>query len=177
MYVYFFRVKFPACTHPIKYCTFIYFEEFSRLYVFLSSCTFICFRPIHVGKNSHPSEVKCRRAFTVITVELFVGDFECYMYANSNVSLRFERFATFRTFNVRTAIKKIRQFFPCTIILACTFIYFSSDFSPVRLFCSVRLLIPVLFSLLYVYFGLYVYSIPESNYTWSAIELIFLCFF
>ena len=99
------------------------------------------------------------------TFELFVVDFEYYMYANLNVSLRF---ATFRTFDVRTAIKKIRQIFPCTIILACTFIYFSSDFSPVRLFWPVRLLIPVLFSLLYVYFGLYVYSIPESKFSFRG---------
>ena len=151
MYVYFFRVKFPACTHPIRYCTFIYFEEFSRLYVsFVLS--FICFHPIHVGKNSHPSEVKCRRSFNYI--QTFCGRFRMLHVC------KFERFAsfwTFRTIDVCTAIKKIRQFFTCTIILACTFIYFSSDFSPVRLFWPVRLLIPVLFSLLYVYFGLYVY--------------------
>ena len=28
----------------------------------------------------------------LITFELFVGDFECYMYVNSTISLRFERF-------------------------------------------------------------------------------------
>ena len=46
---------------------------------------------------------------------------------------------------------------PCTFILACTFIYFSSNFPPVRLFWPVRLLISVWFSPLYVYSLLYVY--------------------
>ena len=41
----------------------------------------------------------------------------------------------------------------------------STTISPVRLFCTVRSLILLVFTPLYGYFTLYYYSVPETNIT------------
>ena len=53
----------------------------------------------------------------------------------------------------------------CTIISASTIINFHYNFTPVRLFCTVRSLILLVFTPLYGYFTLYYYSVPETNIT------------
>ena len=53
----------------------------------------------------------------------------------------------------------------CTIISASTIINFYYNFTPVRLFCTVRSLILLVFTPLYGYFTLYYYSVPETNIT------------
>ena len=145
MYVYFFVLNFPPVRTLLDTVRLFILKNFPAC-TFLSSCTFICFRPIHVGKNSHPSEVKCRRAFNYSRT--FCGRFRMLHVC------KFERFTTFRTFRTFFDVRRPSKnkaifslyvylfqfrFLTRTFILACTFINTSFIFPPVRLFWPVRL--------------------------------------
>ena len=108
MYVYFFCVKFPACTHLIRTCTFIYFEEFSRLYVYTLLYVYL-FWPniaqIRTGKNLL-FLIRVRHVIKtpLIKFEGIVGDSKCYtsklktFAINRMFCYKFERLIWIRTF-------------------------------------------------------------------------------
>ena len=144
MYVYFFLAKFSPCTVLIRSCTFIYFQVFSRLYVY--SLTFIFLTLLHTDFLLEICFFQVQKDLIILAFERVVGR-ECY----------FQMFLLIRTFVHLFLSVRLSSIFSNTFILACTYFlvlifrlyvyfglyvyFFEFKFLPVRLFPPVRLLV------------------------------------